>query len=485
MVVRATTRRPVVMLALLSVLALITAACGTRESHDAVVAAAGGGGTAGPGGTGAGTTTGTTGVVGTTTGGTTTNGGTTTGGTTTGGTIASTTTGATTTGTTTGTATGATAGTTGTTASGDTTPVVICQVGHFSGIASPPMGNAQPALVSWVRWTNAHGGLAGHPIVLDSKDDTMDPNRAQQIVQNCVENEHAVALVAAMVPATVDSFANYVERKKIPVIGGDGVTKTWFTNPDFFPQGISQTGTANGMVRIMLNAHKKHAGIIYCTENVACSQGKDYFQQAAKQQGLDASHTYQVTLANPSFTSQCSLMERAHLDAIYITLDGPSASRLARDCNAIDYHPFYVTGGLALDADDAAADTNLDGLTITTSIFPWMTSTTPGARDFHKALSTYAPDINPTESAAMAWTAGTLLAKALDNVGAAARNGPITNTMILKGLHMVHHENLGGLVMGQLNFRVGKPVVPDVCWGVAQIRNKRWIAPQGAKGSCV
>jgi hypothetical protein len=114
-----------------------------------------------------------------------------------------------------------------------------------------------------------------------------------------------------------------------------------------------------------------------------------------------------------------------------------------------------------------------------------MTSTTPGARDFHKALATYAPDINPTESAAMAWTSGTLLAKAVANVGASVRRGPITNTMILKGLHMVHHETLGGLVMGQLNFRAGQPVVPDVCWGVAQIRNGRWIAPEGARGSCV
>src|SRR4029077_413276 len=120
----------------------------------------------------------------------------------------------TTTGATSGTATGAATGTGGSGATGatsgggggDTTPVVICQVGHFSGIASPPMGNAQPGLVSWERWTHAHGGLAGHPIVLDTKDDTMDPNRAQQIVQNCVENEHAVAIVGAMVPATIDSF---------------------------------------------------------------------------------------------------------------------------------------------------------------------------------------------------------------------------------------------------------------------------------------
>ena len=162
-----------------------------------------------------------------------------------------------------------------------------------------------------------------------------------------------------------------------------------------------------------------------------------------------------------------------------------SASRMARDCNAIGYHPLYVSGGLAFDADAAAADPNLNGLTITTSVFPWMTATTPGAKAFHQAMSTYAPDINPTESAAKAWVSGELLAQAIANVGSAAQANPITSAMILKGLHKVHSENLGGQVMGHLNFRDGRPVVPNVCWGVAQIRNGKWIAPQGANGSCV
>jgi branched-chain amino acid transport system substrate-binding protein len=481
-------RRSPALIALLAVLVLLVGSgCGNRRSHAEVVAAAGGQvGATVPGGTVAGTTgaTGATSAGGVTGGATT---GTTTGLSTTGRGVAGAT-GAT--GTTTGgsgaTGTAGATGTTGTATQGaqDTTPVVICQVGHFSGIAAPPFANAQPALVSWVRWTNAHGGLAGHQIVLDSKDDTMDPNRAQQIVQNCVENEHAVAIVAAFTPATIDSYAKYVENKKIPVIGGDDVTSTWFTNPYFFPEGSSQGGTATGMVRIMRNAHKKAAGIIYCTESIACAQGKDEFAQAAHREGLAVKGTYQVTLANPSFTSQCSSMKQANIDAIYVTLDGPSASRLARDCTAIGYHPFYVTGGLALDARVAAADSNLDGLAVTTYVFPWMTSASPGARDFHKAMATYAPDVTPTESAAKAWVSGALLAQAIANVGSAARKGPITNTMVLDGLHKVRNEDLGGLVVGHLNFQAGKPVVPDNCWGVARIHDGKWIAPQGARASC-
>jgi branched-chain amino acid transport system substrate-binding protein len=479
-------RRPVTpaLASLLSVLLLLVATgCGSRRSHAEVVAAAGGQvSTTAPVGTSGGAGTTTTGAAvggsaGTGTGSSTT--GTAAIGTTGGsnGAVA----GAATAG-----ATGATTGTGATTASAaqDTTPVVICQVGSFSGIAAPPFANAQPGLAAWVRWTNAHGGVAGHQIVLDSKDDATDPNKAQQIVQNCVENEHAIAVVGAFVPATADAIANYLKARRVPVIGGDDVTSTWFTNSDFFPEGSSQLGTGLGMVRIMLHAHKKAAGIIYCTESIACTQGKDYFEKAAHREGLAVKGTYQVSLANPSFTSQCSLMQRAHIDAIYISLDGPSASRLARDCNAIGYHPFYVTGGLALDAPDAAADPNLNGLAVTTYVFPWVTSASPGARDFHTAMATYAPDVIPTESAAKAWVSGALFAKAIDNVGTAAHKGPLTSAMVLDGLYKMHNEDLGGLVVGHLNYRPDRPVVPDNCWGVAQIQNGKWIAPQGARASC-
>ncbi len=367
----------------------------------------------------------------------------------------------------------------------DTTPVMICQVGHFTGIAGPPQGPAQPGLASWVRWTNAHGGLAGHPIQLDSKDDAIDPNKTEQIVQNCVENEHAVAIVAAFVPATVDSIAPYLDQHKVPVIGGDGITHTWFSNPDFFPEGSSNRGTAEGQVDIIIKAGNTQAAIIYCTENVGCTVGKDEVTKAAQRRGLTIKGVYQVSLASPTFTSQCSSMQSAGVKAVYTALDGSSISRLARDCNAIGYHPLYVAGGLAFDAQVVAQDPNLNGITITTSVFPWMLASTPAEQAFQTAMATYAPDQPPTESAAKAWVSGQELMQAITNVGAEAHTGPITSAMILKGLAMIHNEALGGLVVGHLNFHANAAVTEDLCWGVAALQNGKWIAPQGNKADCV
>src|SRR3954452_840103 len=123
-----TSRRARAMLTALSAVALlVTSACGNRNSHDDVVAAAQGQAQVGQGGAAGGAPVpGAGGPSAGTTGNTGPGGSTATGG---GG-------GGGTTGATGGKKTGSGGGS----GAQDATPVTICQVGHFSGIAAPPMG---------------------------------------------------------------------------------------------------------------------------------------------------------------------------------------------------------------------------------------------------------------------------------------------------------------------------------------------------------
>jgi branched-chain amino acid transport system substrate-binding protein len=178
-------------------------------------------------------------------------------------------------------------------------------------------------------------------------------------------------------------------------------------------------------------------------------------------------------------------MKSGSIDVVHVALDGSGIQRLARDCNAIGFHPLYTTGSLALDANAVVSDPNLEGLTVATGVFPWLTSATPASQTFQTAMATYAPDTHPTESAAMAWTSGELLAAAIAKVGNAARSGPITSAMIMQGLGMIKHDNLGGLVMGQLTFTAGQPSPRLRCTGLATLHNGAWTAPKGAVAVCV
>jgi branched-chain amino acid transport system substrate-binding protein len=350
--------------------------------------------------------------------------------------------------------------------------------------AGPPFGNGQPALSAWVSFTNAHGGLAGHPIKLDSKDDTADTNKALQNIQNCVENEHSVAIVAAFVPLAADSIAPYLQGQKVPMIGGDGLTDVWYSNPYLFPTGAAPQGTANGAVRAWKLSNKSNPAIVYCAETVSCPNAQKLVSAAAAAAGIPVKNNYQTSLANPSFTSQCSSMKSAGTDVLYIALDGPSIQRLARDCNGIGFHPLYTTGALALDANAVVDDPNLEGITVADVVASWVTSITPAEKDFQTAMATYAPDIVPSESAAISWASGQMLAKAVANLGDSARTKPITSAMILQGLAMFKNETLGGLFPGPLTFTAGKASPRLTCWALTTLTGGKWTALQGGAGAC-
>lgn len=366
----------------------------------------------------------------------------------------------------------------------DTTPIVLCQDGSFTGQAGPPFSGGQPGLAAWVSWTNAHGGLAGHPVKVDSKDDAQDNNKALQNVQTCVQNEKAVALIASFMPVTVDAVGSYVQQHKIAVIGGDAVTRLWFQNPYFFPQGDPSPSDAYGGVQAWKDAGKTSGAVIYCAELGDCTNTANRVREAAAKAGIPMKGSYQVSIANPSYTSQCSDMKSHGVQAVYINVDGPSIQRVARDCNAVGFHPLLTSGGLALDANAVADDANLEGFTVATAVFPWMTSATQGAKDFQTAMATYAPDVTPSESAAVAWTSGAILADAIAKLGNAARTQPITSTLILQGLTMIKNDTIGGLAVGPLTFVAGKPAAEHFCWGLAQLTGGKWSAPAGNATKC-
>jgi len=223
-------RRPA-LAGIATVVALLTAACGSRMSHDAIVAASGGQ-TAGsvPGQPGAqpsaGAASGSPLSGGTSGGGVagpasvgTTSSGTAVGGTTSGGTSSR-----------------SQSGTSGGAAQPTGAPLVIASVGDYSGIAGASEKDGPKALQVWAAWVNDHGGVNGHPVKVYVVDDGMDPQRYQAAVKDLVENKHVIAFVDNFAPFTIQAGVKYLEDKRVPVIGGDCAEYVWNQSPMLFPQ---------------------------------------------------------------------------------------------------------------------------------------------------------------------------------------------------------------------------------------------------------
>lgn len=360
--------------------------------------------------------------------------------------------------------------------------IVYGQVGTFSGIIGATQGSAQPGLKVWALATNAAGGIACHPVQVYSIDDAGDVGRARSATQELVENDHAVAINAAA-PVTADGVASYVDSHDVPVVGGDLVTKRWTADGHFFPQGSSFEAVIFGTMRYAATLGGTKYALMYCIEASPCTEGKQLVSddQVGEKAGLVDVADIPISIAGTNFSQQCQEAKSKGADVVFIGGATTTVQSITRDCAHQNYHPLYVTEALAV-VNSIAKDPDVDGLIISSTVFPYTESSLPGEVEFQAAIQKYAPSLDVSGAAASSWVSGELLKKAILSLGDAAY-GDITPAMITKGLKTIKGETLGGLAPSSLDF-TGPTAVPDRCAFVLRIQGGAFTAPLGNKQIC-
>lgn len=473
-------RRPALVLA--AAVSMLAAACGTRMSHDAIVAASGGqavstvgsGATTGQGAagsTGAGSLPGSdsAGLAGT--GGTASNTGS-AGTTVTGGTTAA--------GSTTGSGTTSTGGGSGGASAATGAPLVIGSVGNYSGIAGASEKDGPKALQIWAAWVNDHGGVNGHPVKVYVVDDGMDPQRYQAAVKDLVENKHVIAFVDNFAPFTVQAGVKYLEQKHVPVIGGDCAEYVWNQSPLLFPQCPSYV---NGMYDIAHTAAVygvgKRFGAIICSEAAACTSTKhEWFDHGiAKKAGLDPVFEADVSIGQPDFTAECLQAQRNQVQIMSVVADVGTVSRVVNSCDRQGFHPQYIQASGTMDANLAKLPGMANAL-VSLNDFPWTVDGNKGIDEFRAAYHAYAPDQPLTPNASQGWASAILFQRAAAHVGAKP-----TSAQILAGLWSLRNDDLGGLAP-PLTFARGKPAPAARCAFVMKVQGGVMQSPYGLKTVC-
>ena len=146
-------------------------------------------------------------------------------------------------------------------------PVKIGVVASLSGKPLPSTAGPE-GLKAWAATVNGKGGLQGHPVEIVVRDDGNDPAKSLTVVKQLVEKDHVVAITSWSGVDT--SWADYVEKKQVPIVGGQSYAPIWQENPVFFPVQ-STLGTA--MVSQPLMAKNAGATTIgsYYTADVAAA----------------------------------------------------------------------------------------------------------------------------------------------------------------------------------------------------------------------
>lgn len=359
-------------------------------------------------------------------------------------------------------------------------PVVIGQVGAFSGLVGSAVNGTTQGLAVWARDVNARGGLACHPVQVISRDDGSDPAKSQAAVADLVDRG-AIALVSAQHPVNVAGYRAGVEAQQIAAVGGDQVQDVWEQSPFFFPVGSTNDGLFAGAVSAAVSAGFDKIATLYCVESTACSALNRVVQEQQAAIGHKSVHSATVSLTQTDFTAACQNAKNAGATAIAFGADAAALQRLARNCESLGgYAPAFIITGLQAGFDKSDPLLRRNGVFASSPVAP---ASAPAQAAFRKAVQTYAPNAPLNTAAAHAYTSGLMLEAAVNRLGEAAK-GELTKEMVLQAMRQVSNESLGGLIP-PVTYRNG-PQPENLCFYPLAFGSSGEItAPKGNEAVCL
>jgi branched-chain amino acid transport system substrate-binding protein len=245
---------------------------------------------------------------------------------------------------------------------------------------------------AWVADVNARGGLNGHPVRVVFADDGGEPAKALALARRFVEQDGAIALYMEHGPGTFQAVAQYVEEKKIPVIGSSNSNVASARSPMTFVVGpAAEYGLVWTQILPLLEYEpdKHKVSILYCRESPSCKAGRDILVGFSQRIGIQVVHEGQVGLTQPDFTAEMLAARNAGAEAIVPFVDNNTVIRMARSAARQNYRPVFSAQYASHDErflKNGGAD--IDGVLVGASMPHW---TSPKLNDYRAAMQRYVP----------------------------------------------------------------------------------------------
>jgi branched-chain amino acid transport system substrate-binding protein len=383
-----------------------------------------------------------------------------------------------------GSAAGSTAA--GSTAAPTGTPYVIGNIGTFSGAYASSGQGAHDAMQAWVKYTNAHGGINGHPVSMIQDDDQLNAGLALTDVKTMVQQDHVMALVGTSSVGAEDAWAPYIATTTTAVIGDDLAGDEMGKYKNFFPEGTARTtGYYYALPKMAGQLGDKQYGAIYCAEAAACSQIATSQKGQASAAGVSFVFSASASATATSYTAQCLAAKSSGAKAVALLLAGSVAAQFASACAQQGYTPQYLQAANGF-TEQETSNTSLNGVAGPLPDFPWFSSATPAMQEFQAAMKTYYPqDFASTsygysEAAAMAWASAEIFGAAAKNLPAGDTSAADLEAQLYK---LPAGDTFGGLTPPITYSSSG--IEPDnKCFFEIQLKSGTYTALNGAKAVC-
>jgi branched-chain amino acid transport system substrate-binding protein len=351
---------------------------------------------------------------------------------------------------------------------------VLGNIGTYSGVVGAIFPGAAASLQAWAQYTNAHGGLSGHPVKIVSADDGGDPSEALSLAEQMVQSDGAVAFVGNMMPLTLEGIQPYLEKNNIPLIGGDETLPEWIQSPDIFPVGTDVVSIAAASLRLLTEGGLTKVAVLYCGESPSCK----LLATGTPPPGVQLVYVAQISLVQTDFTTECLQAKSEGAQALFVAADAATVERVAASCDQQQYKPRYGTASIAV-GPQLASDPDMEGLVAPVNNAPWFLTSTPATAQYAQAMATYEASTPLSAPGMSMWASGEVLAAAT----AGKLSAHPTSAEIVSDLDQVRGLTTGGLTP-PLTYTAGKGTGPIPCYFAVEVQGGKWVAPDGSNPVC-
>lgn len=340
---------------------------------------------------------------------------------------------------------------------------------------------------AWVKWTNAHGGIAGHPVKLYSENDNDDPAQAQSDLNTLVNQDHIVALVGQDAEGTEPTWDAYMQKAGVPVIGGSGYSLAWTTDSMFYPVTTTVLSNVWAGEFVAKHANLTKQALLQCNTSTVCLGALPLIELGAKQLGVDLVYNETASTTATDYTAQCLAMKSSGAQIVEATVNN---QLLARNCAAQGYHPVWEFANEDVTYSQMAATPQWNGGLGFSNAFPFWQSY-PQTASYFSAMKKYASQYLPGGSkhnelgvaSTAAWASGVVFANAVKNAAVPA-GSTVTTADVINGLSMIQNSTNGGVTPPVSYGNGTTPSKPVPCFWLTKIKNAQWVAPNGLKTFC-
>jgi branched-chain amino acid transport system substrate-binding protein len=344
------------------------------------------------------------------------------------------------------------------------------------------LGTTNKTLQAWADWTNANGGVNGHPVKLITMDTGFNPSTTLSEVKQLVEQDHIIALIGEQTSFDA-TFASYLQQKGIPVVGTATFSQASWSNPDFYPEGTTSIPNNYNELHLGVSKGLTKMAELYCAESPACAQSVPLFKALSKIAGVDIVYTGAVAAASPDYTAPCLAAKSAGSEYMSIGDNSGTVIRVATSCMQQGYTPLQV-GVAGTVTGEWASSPAMQGSLAAQPDVPFAPSSNPGIQTMINALNKYEPGVvtSPTfgQNDVFSWVSGLLFTAAAQ---AAHLGNNATSAQVVGGLYDLHGATLGGMAPPLTFTNTGKGH-QIYCAFVQGVENHQFVMPQGQALTC-